>query len=82
LILEQGQITGVVLTSFENYYGKKPFMPQVVFRYFPSSAAALDAYQQGDVLGISRISKDVLDEALAQPNLFIPAACRRSAWCC
>jgi peptide/nickel transport system substrate-binding protein len=69
LILEQGQITGVVLTSFENYYGKKPFVPQVVFRYFPSSAAALDAYQQGDVLGISRISKDVLDEALAQPNL-------------
>jgi peptide/nickel transport system substrate-binding protein len=71
LILEQGQISGIVLTSFENYYKKKPFVPQVVFRYFPSSAAALDAYEQGDVLGISRISKDVLDEALAQPNLSV-----------
>lgn len=69
LILEEGQITGVVLTAFENYYGKKPFVPQIVFRYVPTSAAALDAYEQGDVLGISRISNDVLDEALAQPNL-------------
>jgi peptide/nickel transport system substrate-binding protein len=71
LILDGGQITGVVLTSFDNYYAKKPFIPQVVFRYFPSSAAALDAYKQGEVLGISRITKDVLNEALAQPNLSI-----------
>lgn len=71
LILESGQITGVVLTAFENYYGKKPFVPQVVFRYFPSSAAAFDAYEQGDVLGISRISKDMLNEALAEPSLSV-----------
>lgn len=69
LILNQGQITGVVLTSFDNYYGKAPFIPQVVFRYFPSSAAALDAYEQGEVLGVSRVTKDVLQEALAIPNL-------------
>jgi peptide/nickel transport system substrate-binding protein len=71
LLLNQGQITGVVLTSFENYYGKPPFISQVVFRYFPSSAAALDAYEQGEVLGISRITQDVLNEALAQPNLSV-----------
>jgi peptide/nickel transport system substrate-binding protein len=69
LLLNQGQITGVVLTSFDDYYGKVPFIPQVVFRYFPTSAAALDAYEQGEVLGISRITKDVLSEALEQPNL-------------
>lgn len=71
LLLNQGQITGVVLTSFEDYYGKPPFISQVVFRYFPSSAAALDAYEQGEVLGISRITQDVLNEALAQPNLSV-----------
>jgi peptide/nickel transport system substrate-binding protein len=71
LILNGGQITGVVLTSFDDYYAKKPFIPQVVFRYFPSSAAALDAYKQGEVLGISRITTDVLNEALAQPNLSV-----------
>lgn len=71
LILTQGQITGVVLTAFDNYYGKAPFIAQVVFRYFPSSAAALDAYEQGEVLGISRITIDVLHEALEIPNLSI-----------
>jgi len=71
LILDKGQITGVVLTSFDDYFGKEPFIPQVVFRYFPSSAAALDAYEQGEVLGISRVTKDVLQEALEIPNLNI-----------
>jgi len=71
LILNRGQITGVVLTSFDSYYGKKPFIPQVVFNYFPSSAAALDAYEQGEVLAVSRITKDVLTEALENPNLSI-----------
>lgn len=71
LLLDQGQITGVVLTAFEDYYGKAPFIPQVVFRYFPTSAAALDAYEQGEVLGVSRISGDVLQEALEQPNLSV-----------
>jgi len=69
LLLDKGQIAGVVLTASETYYGQKPFIPQVVFRYYPSSAAALDAYKQGEVLGISRITRDVLDEALALPNL-------------
>lgn len=71
LILNQGQITGVVLTSFESYYGEAPFIPQVVFQYYPTSAAAFDAYNQGEVLAISHVSNDVLDEALASPNLSI-----------
>jgi len=71
LILNEGQITGIVLTAFDNYYGKAPFISQVVFRYFPSSAAVLDAYEQGEVLGISRITNDVLTDALESPNLSI-----------
>lgn len=71
LILNQGKITGVVLTSFENYYGKVPYIPQVVFRYFPSSASALDAYEQGEILAVSRITNDVLIDALESPNLSI-----------
>jgi peptide/nickel transport system substrate-binding protein len=71
LLLDKGQITGVVLTASETYYGKMPFIPQVVFRYYPSSEAALDAYEQGEILGISRVTKDVLEDALANPNLSI-----------
>ncbi|MBK9926582.1 MAG: peptide ABC transporter substrate-binding protein [Anaerolineales bacterium] len=69
LIVENGQIVGVVLTLSTNYYGTPPFIEQVVFRYYPTSAAAFDAYKQGDVFAVSRITSDVLDKALQEPNL-------------
>src|SRR6266508_4320890 len=71
LLIDNGQITGVVLTLSTTYYGTAPFIEQVVFRYYPTSADALDAYRQGDVLGVSQISSDVLGAALEEPNLFI-----------
>jgi peptide/nickel transport system substrate-binding protein len=71
LIVDNGQITGVVLTASDNYYDKLPFIEQVVFRYYPTSADALDAYQQGDVLAVSKITPDVLNSALEEPNLSV-----------
>jgi peptide/nickel transport system substrate-binding protein len=71
LIVDDGQITGVVLTVSDTYYGTSPFIEQVVFRYYQSSADALDAYQQGDVLSVSQITSDVLSTALEEPNLSV-----------
>ena len=71
LLIDKGQITGVVLTVSSTYYGTAPFVEQVVFRYYPTSAKALDAYRQGDVLGVSQITSDVLGGALEEPNLSI-----------
>ncbi len=71
LIIEEGRIAGVVLTVFKDYYDHPGFIEQVVFRYYPSSAAALDAYKQGDVTSISRITSDVLSAALEEPTLSI-----------
>ncbi|MCI0608859.1 MAG: peptide ABC transporter substrate-binding protein [Anaerolineae bacterium] len=71
LIIDNGKITGVVLTISTNYYGTDPFIEQVVFRYYPTSAAAMDAYKQGDVLSVSQITNDVLIESLEEPNLSV-----------
>ncbi len=71
LIIDDGQITGVVLTASKTYYGAAPFIEQVVFRYYESSADAMDAYQQGDVLSVSQITTDVLSSALEEPNLAV-----------
>ena len=49
LIVENGQITGLVLKVFADYYGKQPFIEQLIFRYYPDSTAALQAYQAGQV---------------------------------
>ncbi len=74
LIVENGKITGVVLTINDHYYAAKPFIQQVVFRYYPTSKSAFDAYQQGEVLGVSQITADVLPEALMDPNLAVYTA--------
>ncbi len=71
LLTSGGQITGVALTVNEDYYQQRPYIEQVVFRFYPTSAAAMDAYLQGEVLGISQITEDVLQTALMQPNLAV-----------
>ena len=69
LLVDKGQIIGVALTVFKDYYRQPGFIEQVVFRYYPTSAAALDAFRQGDVFGISQITGDALGDALEELNL-------------
>lgn len=69
LLVEDGQIRGVVLTLSTNYYGTPSFIEQVVFRYYPTSAAAFDAYRQGDVSAVGQVSLDVLNAVLEEPGL-------------
>jgi peptide/nickel transport system substrate-binding protein len=69
LIVEDGRIAGIVLQAFDDYYSKRPYIDQFVFRYYPDSKSALEAYQQGEVMGISRISADVIADALKEPGL-------------
>ena len=69
LLVENGQIIGVALTLFEDYYRTPAFIEQVVFRYYPTSADAFSAYQQGDVFAVSQVTTDVLNEALEESNL-------------
>ena len=69
LIVEDKQIKGVVLTVFPEYYGQNPYIEQIVFMYYPDSAAALAAYQRGEVKGISHITADQLPAALKIADL-------------
>jgi peptide/nickel transport system substrate-binding protein len=71
LIVENGQITGIELSAFPDYYLAKPFIEKVVFHYFDTARAALDAYEQGEVLSVSRLTPDVLPEALADSTLSV-----------
>lgn len=71
LDVENDQIIGLTLKSFSNYAGGTPYIREIVIRYYPDSASALQAYKDGFVQGISKISPDVLQQALAEPNLSI-----------
>ncbi len=71
LLTSGGQITGVVLVANADYFIQPPFIEQVVFRYYPNSASAFSAYQQGEVLGVSQLTNDVLGQALMEPTLSV-----------
>ncbi len=71
LLVSGGQIVGVKLLANENYYLPRAYIEEVVFRYYPDSSSALDAYEQGEVMGISRLTPDFLPRALAEPNLSV-----------
>lgn len=69
ILVEDEEIAGLVLAAFPEYYGEKPFIEQLVFRYYPDSASALAAYRAGEIQGISNITPDVLQASLAEPEL-------------
>jgi len=69
LMIEDGEIKGVILKKFDDYYGIKPFIEQVVFTYYPDAQSVLEAYQMGEVMGINKVPDQILDEVLAEPNL-------------
>ncbi len=73
-ILEDESIRGVSLSAFEGYYGRRPFMERVEFYLFPDSSEALDAYQDGTVLGIGTIDNQILTEVLAMPQMNLHTA--------
>ena len=69
LTIEEGTITGVVLTVSKNYYGQIPFVDQIVFRYYTSEESATAAYKQGEVLGISQILASDISTTCSDPNI-------------
>ncbi len=74
LLVENGEIVGVVLEAFDAYFQDRPFLDEFIFRYYPSSAAALAAYQDGIVEGIGDVDPSILDAVLAEPDLSIYTA--------
>lgn len=70
LVIEDGQITGVILQAYNKYYGaNKAFIDQLVFRFYPNHVAALQAYRDEAVQGIGSVSDEILADALVEPGL-------------
>lgn len=74
LISENAQVTGVILNAWDGYYGGRPFIDQVVFHYYSTSQSAYEAYQQGDVLGVSYVDNQTLPAVMADPTLSLYSA--------
>jgi peptide/nickel transport system substrate-binding protein len=71
LLVENKTVVGIVLSANESYYGKKPYLDQIVIRYYPDGPSALKAYQNGAVQGISQVSADILPAVLQNSQLSV-----------
>lgn len=69
LLIEDDEIKGVSLVKNLDYYGKEPFLEEVIFYYYPSDLEAWQAYLDGEIQGIGQVTTEILDEALASPEL-------------
>ena len=69
LIVEEGQIKGVVLKAFKDFYREPAYIDELVFRYYPDEQTALEAYKEREVLGIDRSTLTTLPTVLREPEL-------------
>jgi peptide/nickel transport system substrate-binding protein len=71
LEVEEGKIVGVVLEAFPAYYGGRPFVQELDFKYFPEAESALAAFERGEIQGVSRIPTELLGRGLQNENLSV-----------
>ena len=69
LITADGEITGVVLSIFKDYYGKNAYIDQIALRYYPDASATYAAYQVGEISGIGNVTADILPDVLKEKDL-------------
>lgn len=69
LLVDNGEIHGIALSAFPDYYGQEAYIEELVFRYYPDTPSALQAYRDGQVQGIGGVDAEILNDVLAEPKL-------------
>jgi len=67
--VESDTITAMVLEQFSRYYGPRPHLERIQFRFYPNDQTALKAYEDGEVEGIAQVTIPDLPQARALPSL-------------
>jgi peptide/nickel transport system substrate-binding protein len=74
VVINEAQITEVTMKRFSRYFGETSYLENIIFKFYPTPRAAFDAYQDGIVEGVSKITLDILPQAFAEENLILYSA--------
>ena len=66
---KQGELKEYRLTVNDDYYGTKPYIKDIVFKFYPDSNELISALNDGDVQGIGSLPLDQKHTLLAQNSL-------------
>ncbi len=72
--ITDGQISAATFKRFRHYYGPSAYLENVVLRFYATPRAALEAYQDGEVEGVSEITPELLPQAFAASGLNLYSA--------
>lgn len=64
----------ITLEAYVDYYGPRPMLHQVQFRFYPDHASLFSAYERGEIQGISQILPQYLSRAHEYPDLNLYSA--------
>ncbi len=66
---KQGEIKEYRLEVNSDYYGAKPYLEKIIFRFYPESTELIGALNSGSVAGISSLSLEQKTSLIAQDSL-------------
>lgn len=71
LLIENDEIVGVVLEAFDAYFLGRPYLDEVILRYYSTPQEALTALREGEVEGIGDVHESILGDVLRERGLAI-----------
>jgi peptide/nickel transport system substrate-binding protein len=66
---DEGNISGVRLIAFDDFFDGRPFLDEVEFLFYPDEGRALQAYLNEEVMGIGQVGTGILERILDSPDL-------------
>lgn len=63
-----GAILSYELKAFPDYFGEKPFLSRIVFRFYPTEDTLIDAYNRREISGLGGISGDAWEKVKDQKS--------------
>ncbi|MCS7059798.1 MAG: peptide ABC transporter substrate-binding protein, partial [Anaerolineae bacterium] len=68
------RVASIALEPNSNYYGPKPTLSRLVFRYYPNIQAVFEAFRTGDIDGMGNLPPALAKRAEAIPDLTLYSA--------
>jgi len=68
---KEGDIKKYTLLRNEEYYGAKPYIENIVFRFFPNFTEAIIALNENTINGLSYLPSGMQEEVIAQNSLHL-----------
>lgn len=64
-----GTIRSYTLERNDQYYGKAPYLDEIIFKFFPSPEEMVAAINNGQVNGLAELQADLVDAIIAKNSL-------------